>query len=485
MGKIKPAYAAIGIAIIILGAFLFIFKSRGSLLGEDLILVVYQLNGQTSGGSLSIPFERQTDELWFGHALVDLNRNGQFEENEAVVSNQRFFIKEDYRNNFTLSLGNLEPSEGETFPVSVALTKEKLSQPWDGNKPADGHFIEAVATVKMDELGDIVGLDVPGASEDLKRGPTGIMASLVKTAQAQGEPTIEAFSELDFPDLPQGNMECGAVSAANGLTGLAEAHGQTSRLPGSARELIDELKNDMNWNNGILNNNFLAGKNTFVQRHNLPIVTEMVEAPSLQQIADAVQNGCAVEMSMVWLNSRSGLPNTGHTVLAVGAYAEGAANNQIAVHDSASRSAEGAEVLNSSATVRFRGRDYIGVDYPGWDGVAFVDAIFIQCWSQPQKAETGSQTAGGEETSRIEVLVINNKFYPKSQFKVAQPDACNAPHYHASGTVYGLAAADSAEIVTATDPNNNGCGFGTISEVPVRFIDVTYEQSQALIRSAP
>ena len=86
------------------------------------------------------------------------------------------------------------------------------------------------------------------------------------------------------------------------------------------------------------------------------------------------------------------------------------------------------------------------------------------------------------------MLVINGNYFPKSFCRVANPDNCNAPHYHAVNAddmAYGLKSKTSLEIVSLKDPNRNSCGFGKVSEVPVEKITITFEQSQALIKYLP
>lgn len=398
------------VAVLVAAAFLFYTGVDSGILGDDVKVVIYTLDGVPTGGaSASILFTANTSSNWYAHVALDLNNDGAFQDEEVIVQNQYAFIRKDYRNNIAFSLDNPELAEGDSIKTSVVLTKSKLNQLFIKSDTEGGQSLEGTASVVISDSTDILGINVEGASEDLKRGPAGVFSlTSARDAFAQGTPTIEVMSDLDTPDIDQGTMECAPTSAANGITSLVGEHGDLDDLPQNTRDMIDELKNDMNFDDGVLNRNFTAGKNAFVQRHNLPITTEMIEAPTMQQIADALSNGCAVEMSMRWVNSASGMKNTGHTVSAVGAYAEGTQNNQVAVHDPGTHDVPGADVLNSSNNVQAGDTTYIGIDYPGWDGIAFVDAIFIQCWDTSEESQTGLQTDTSETSGLLDGYNLEN-----------------------------------------------------------------------------
>jgi hypothetical protein len=167
----------------------------------------------------------------------------------------------------------------------------------------------------------------------------------------------------------------------------------------------------------------------------------------------------------------------------VGANQTAAGAQSAQIHDSATPG-NGADTFSLGQARTPSGTEFITINYPLWDGVVLVDDIFVQNWTEPEPATTGQTTGTGIATSRIEVLVIGGNYYPKSQFRVAGPDACDAPHYH-GGMVYGLQTKTSTTIVNTTDPAPRACGFGKVSEVPVEWIDITFEQSQELIKHLP
>ena len=82
-------------------------------------------------------------------------------------------------------------------------------------------------------------------------------------------------------------------------------------------------------------------------------------------------------------------------------------------------------------------------------------------------------TTGGdavtEPTVTVEMLIYNGQRFPLEQFRVAQPDSCRSPHYHADFEVFSL------EGGSATDPNPPECGFGSVDELPVETVEVSQQ----------
>lgn len=480
------------ILVIAIGAYVFLKggdKQASSLLSEDIIVYVYAVDGSPMGGGIvSIPFSGATEDKFFINVLLDLNKDGSLDtKTEWVVKNQNASIFKDYRNNFTLDLAGIALSDGETMISRAVLSGGAMSADWDGNVKEATSSIETNAKVSIYELSDILGLSVPGASEELKRGPSGVFEAF-KTQEvfAQGSVAVTTASRGGTtPDIRQGNMECTPTAATNNLISLANEHGAGDRLPQNPSDLINELKNDMNFNNGVLLRNIVAGKDAFAARYNLPIVTERIDNPTIQDVVDALANGSAVEMSMSMVQSASGHASTGHVVSVVGATSSGG-SQQVQVHDPASPTGMG--TIDVTSEIRTpSGKRFEGINYPMWDGITFIDAIFVQTWTEPEHATTGTSVGGGISLSKIETLVIGGSYYPKSQFHVGSSprDKCKAPHYHADGTVYGLQNQTSTTIVNTTDPKPTSCGFGKVSDIPIRDIEITFEQSTELMRVIP
>lgn len=88
----------------------------------------------------------------------------------------------------------------------------------------------------------------------------------------------------------------------------------------------------------------------------------------------------------------------------------------------------------------------------------------------------------GKTKISVETLVLSGSYFPKSQFRIGQPDACDSNHYH-GGRVYGFKTKTSSEIVGMNDPRPDSCGFGKVSEVPIEKIDITLDQETELSKS--
>jgi hypothetical protein len=463
-------FLMLGVGVLVIAALavfaLMRFDDAHGVLGEDITAVVYTLGDTPTGNAaVSVPFVGESDG-GFVNVVIDANGDGTLNtDTEWVVRNQEARVLADYRNNFSFAAGGV--SIGDEPLVRVTFTPETFETPLE--QPADGEVVERRVVFVQFNAGDVLGIDVPGAHEELKRG-------LGAVAQAQGSQsvsgTFNGAGGSQVPDLPQGTMECTAVSVANNLISLAGKNSQLDDLPNTTQELVDELKQDMKFKDGILLGNIAAGKRAFVQRHNLPIITEQINNPTFQDIKKALDSGAAVELSMSMVRSASGRASTGHVVTAVGTTAAG----QVQVHDPATPG--GMETLDLPATIQAGSKRFEGVNYPMWDGISFIDAIFVQTWKGAQQATTGTTL----NTSSVDMLVIGGQYFPKSQFRAVDPDVCGAAHWHASGTVYGLQDRNSTTIVNATDPASGACGFGKVGEVPEQNIDITFEQSTQLIR---
>lgn len=459
-------------------------------LGEAIEVYAYTISGQSNGGaSLAVPFVRDVKDgdNRLLNLAIDLDGNGSVSDQEWVVRNARPRIVKDTRNllHFSLPKGQM-PASDKPLTVYAMLTPEALEN-WDGTKQKDAAFRQVEAKLTKVELADVLGFDVPGGGPDVYRGGNGtFLREFLGIREALADP-IDVQSDLEIPDYPQGDMECGPTSAANNITGLTNAHGAGSRLPPTPRDMIEELKTDMRFNNGVFGaQNFVDGKNAFAARHNLPITTRVIERPSIQDIAQAIQDGCAVEMDLAFLevvNGRAGRHVASHTVTVSGVYSDGPDKG---IYGADSATPDGLEIWRFSD----RGPN-LQIAYPLWDGATVVVRIFVQCWTAqaqdesatapPEDASTTGSGGQAAEGTPVEMLVIGGVYYPKHQFRVADPDACGQPHYHA-GVAHGLAGRDSLEVVSSPDPNPTGCGFGAVSEVPVETIVISHEQSLELIK---
>ena len=463
------------LGLVLIGGAAYFFFSQSepatpqSLLGANPNLYLYTLNGKSSGQlNVTVSFSQASSDQYAIDVAIDLNQDGQITDSEWQIKDAGAHLIQNLKNNFWLTDKAKKLAVDDEVLVKINFKKFNSA-----DAPAN---LEKRVKVEAFEIGEMFGFDVTSGSEDLKRG-IGLPQAIISVAQAEGE---EVFRNGNTPDLAQNRMECAAVSAANNLMSLAGENDKLSNLPEFTGDLIEELKTDMKFDNGISLANMVAGKNNFTQRHNLPISTELKLAPTKEDILAALNSGAAVELSFSFVRSASGRNNTGHVVTLVGA-----SQSELFVHDSGTP--EGMDTLRMFGTVQTPKNTFINVPYPLWDGVAYIDGIVIQNWTEPKHAQ-GSYTDDGEQASEVEMLVIDGHYFPKSFFRVANPDNCNASHYHAvasDDTVYGFKDKNSSEIISLKDSNRNSCGFGKVSEVPLEKITITFEQSQELIKYLP
>jgi hypothetical protein len=432
---------------------------------DRIVIERMEIEGTPTGGGYVVVHFTRNNERTLARISADLNGDGTYTEDETLLEDFPAAVKKGSMNRLAFRTEREFP-DGETIPVRLGF-----SHAGDA-----GSEIAAVAEASMQKVNVVGAWDItsPGSSELRKRG---IGAMQLAYADDGGE--VEIMTEGEVPDLSGGPMDCFPIAAANNLSALAERNDFDGDLP-EPEAMRDELKAGMQFENGVLEGGFLAGKQAFIDKYNLPVQTEVIENPTFEDIKDALESGHGVELSMSHIRSASGHANAGHVVTAVGAISSGGQFGIVA-HDPATPA--GSDDVMEITPPPSEGAQVWLVDYPLWDGVTFIDHIYVQKWidAEAQPATTGTQTDGGDATSRIQVLVIGGSYYPLSQFKVARPDSCESDHYHA-GTVFGLADKASTNIVSATDPLPRSCGFGKVSEVPIEWIDITYEQSVELAK---
>lgn len=369
----KKLLALVIIVLVIIGIF-----SLGSddhdtaLLADDARVTLYGIDGSvTDYGFLEVSFTDDHDGVLYVNALAELDGSTE----ELIIANAPARIQKGYTNRFSFSLPEYFDETQKSIHVHFALTKDLLLPDDEFDHDAAHHFDASVEIVPIVEQ---FGLNVPGASEDLKRG----IGASVAHAQLAGHDLEAPGRTTDVPDLEGGPMDCFAIATANNLISLTNEHGFDVDFP-EPNVMIAELKEDMQWNDGILNANFLTGKAAFVERYNLPIATTEIKRPSMEDLIDALNTGGAVEVSTSMIRSKSGKASTGHVLTGLSAFEDGGEAG-IHVHDPATP--VGADMLGITAS----GGDtpFLILEYPMWDGLVVIDAIYVQTWTgetkQPQ-----------------------------------------------------------------------------------------------------
>jgi hypothetical protein len=120
----------------------------------------------------------------------------------------------------------------------------------------------------------------------------------------------------------------------------------------------------------------------------------------------------------------------------------------------------------------------LGIFYKTWKG-GFTDSprahpATVECVTtlpSPSPTPTRTPTAAAGHV-RSDVLVIGGEHYPREQFAVGEPDACNTRHWHASTRVYSIEGTKQTPQRGILDPAPGECGFGKVGEVPVQALDI-------------
>lgn len=353
------------------------------ILETDSEMLLYQAGmGLTDYGYIDFRFkETDSRRLWV-QGVVDLNSDGTFSEDEWLVKNEQARVLKGFPNRFSFKLpAALKVDlEAQKLAGRLYLTLEPIVALDRDFEPLK-HYVAVEIALEREVLDTEFGINVPGANEELKRG---IFAS---DFEETGVPAS------GLPDLTGGPMDCFAIATANNLINLATLHGMGDRLPSDPKALIETLKQYMAYRDGITNANFMTGKAAFVEAVGLPITTEEIRRPSIEDLYEAFATGDAVEVSTTMIRSRSGMKNTGHVLTGVSAYQDGDEAG-LAVHDPATPS--GTDTLN--IRMSDGGAKVILVDYPLWDGLVFVDAIFVQRWGDVATTEGQDTTTEGQVT---------------------------------------------------------------------------------------
>ncbi len=360
-------------------------QSGADILGENSSILLYKIGENfTDYGFFSYTFTANTEGAWYAQGFMDLNNDGVFSDDEWVIKNGVARVIKNFPNRFSFNLPKaLTAVDTESIPVKIALTKNKVS---GAGEIAETDTIVTTASVETYELVSEFGMDVSGANEDLKRG----IGATITYAEDFEETGIDDSS---LPDLGGGPMDCFAIATANNLINMAMQNGRRDDLPEDPAELISELKDFMQWDNGIIGPNFLTGKSDYINVLGLPITTEEIKRPTIEDLADAFANGDAVEVSLTMIRSASGRANTGHVLTGVSAYQDGD-DAGLAAHDPATP--DGTDTLDISMS----GGDnpFILLEYPMWDGIVFIDTIYVQTWNGTGTTGTGeSSTSLGAE----------------------------------------------------------------------------------------
>jgi len=198
-------------------------------------------------------------------------------------------------------------------------------------------------------------------------------------------PRINGTSDLD-PDLSRpdkGGFDCALIAVANNLNYFVNSQNiprgsNPGQLPLNDSAIIEQLRIDMKWGaKGVTDSNFLSGKNTFVNRYDLPITTSFTVFPTPEQIEEALDQGKAIELNFQFKKKGQIL---GHTVTVVG-IEQTADGVSIQIHDPMTKGGKTQDSYEiRSAQDRSGNSFWILMNYPNWDGYTILEGMFVQSY---------------------------------------------------------------------------------------------------------
>ena len=460
-----------------------------SILGNEGTLYVYTIDGEITGAtSLRLSYGANGGYPTLNVALDSATEAAPSVGNfEWVVKNKPSYVIGSTLNNYSIEFDDVQKLERDSFTARVAFTDtDYINEGWfeDDNDV----YKEVSIAVETFELSDILGLNVPGNGPGLYRGGASLGFFTVAHAQTNNLniPDLDVDLDLDIPDLSQSSMECAPTSITNNMIGLSSAHGQRGDLP-SAEAMIRQLKEDLKFGDegrdGVLDKNFVAGKNAFMNRYNLPIVTTEITNPSFEDIADALSNGAVVEMDLAFFgrNASGAFEHVASHVTTVTGISSDGGEFELRGRDSSTP--EGGESWQFFP--KQDGQPQSQMAYPKWrEGATIINKIYIQEWVTVDEAISAGVLPAGAvgSTLPVEMLVIDGNYYPKDQFSESNSpeDACGAPHYHKNTEAVGLKNKTDTDLAFKGDPAPRKCGFGKVSSVPVETVNITWQQQQNL-----
>jgi len=320
--------------------------STDEIIGQEISLVrVGMFHKKTNFGFVNVPFLKQKENLKFLNVVVDLNNDQKFAAYPVGEQTQPEWVVQ----NMPVRLAAGENSFAFFFPdqtvrdnlppaglrLRAVLTAQPLSaDKWDGTVPVQAISQEVKVRVGFEDIGD---LQSPASGKDgavnFLDNDGYINFNFIPRAKAQVK-IIDEFHG-DVPDIDQKRNECAPTSAANSLIWLARKYKFEKKLP-KQDVLIQELKKDMDWNEGIAPADFLPGKEKITKRRKLPLVNHKIGEfngeNTFEAMAKELHKGQDVEMRIQYKDAR-GRNIGGHWVTVVGVERLTTGAELVEIHD--------------------------------------------------------------------------------------------------------------------------------------------------------
>ena len=461
---------------------------RSDVIVETGLLYAYQINGDyIDGASVVLDFVSDGGYPVLNVAM-DLNGDEMYSANEWKLQNVQAYVKESMASSYEIELAELTNLDSPFVNAIATFSSDAIDGDWLSSEEIPHQHVRL--DIAQEDLTTILGVNEPGYEPGLYRG-FGNITFGPKVAHAQADITAPEFNidlSYDIGDLPQGVMECGPTSVTNNLRGLAAANGRGDDLP-DPQTMINQLKQDFSFGargkQGVLDENYIAGKNAFMNRYNLPIVTTEITNPGYEDFKKALDDGAVIEMDLAGFQMVDGKLTqvASHLVAVTGLSSDGEGGFRLRGRDSATNDPEKPAEENWNFIPKGGKIAQSQLVYPkNAGGATIVNKIYIQKWVTVDEAIAAGVLPAGAVGSTLPVvmLVIDGNYYPKDQFKQAGPDRCKGNHFHKQTEAVGLKNKTDTDLAFKKDPATDGCGFGQVGKVKEETVNITWAQQQSL-----
>lgn len=325
----KYGIAALVIAAVVIGA-LALRKGgdapKGPLVRDDLrITRTFARHQERDGGFLYLPYSRseQADAYRYVNVAVDLNGDGTFagydangvRQEEWLVRDMASFAATGGTNGFPVAIPDRAFQERLPVRAAVLFSEKALGgEAWPAQAPAGAASLSLnVRSFEIDDRDERYVTDGTGELDTGSPASGGRRLAVVTSAPANNpnEPYEYSARHEGIPDQNQKYNECSPTGISNNFRWLGEKYGFSDRLPDTTEALINELKGDLQWDNGVTpGQNTIDGKRAFIERRGLPLEAHLIGQefdPNIQhKIYEELKKGQAVEVGMLFLETVDG-----------------------------------------------------------------------------------------------------------------------------------------------------------------------------------
>lgn len=359
----KKILILIAVVVVILIAFL-VFNREGPtetrIIEDTAVITLFEgTEGRTKDALVSIPFLASLSNIKVSVSL-DIDGDGTYSDSENIISDVPIRAQANWKSGFYFE------------------TPQNIEEVTNAQVTIDEQIFDIGISIQTQDVGSLLELETITNPEEAMKG--------IGIAYAQTDTEI---SNDDVPDINQKPGECAPTAAANGLIDLVRENGTKDQQLGDPNDLINDLKEHMKWTraNGVLPDDFVAGKNSWAAENDLPIKTEKVGdkdgISTVEDIKEALENGDAVELRIKFGNAQ-GRAVGGHMVTVTGIHQDGD-EVHLDINDPAT-------VDSGTESVQVSGNQF--TNYGPWDGFTVLSWGFVQSWTGPEPTPISTGSVG-------------------------------------------------------------------------------------------